>query len=295
MSQAVQTQAVPILDAFNAVAGKTTIHYLDRARAYPFVKWAGGKRALVPEIVKLLPHQFGQYWEPFCGGGAVFFALDSRINSAQLSDVNRELMLTYAMLRKNAEGVIELLEEHAEKHDKKYYQKIREEGHSYQSPLKIAARFIYLNKTCYNGLYRVNQSGQFNVPMGNYKKPAICDRDNLEAVGEVLAKATIKTQSFEKIRPAKGDFVYCDPPYDETYQGYTEQGFDEKQQTALRDAATDWHKQGVHFVISSSDTPLIRKLYRAKKFRMVAVSAPRSISCKAKDRDHVTEWLITGV
>lgn len=288
------SQAAPSLDLFNQIAKKMTVHYLDRARAYPFLKWAGGKRALVPEIVKLLPEHFGNYYEPFCGGGAVFFALDSRIRQAYLSDVNTELMLTYAMLRKNAAAVVDLLKEHAQKHGAEHYKQIRSEGHNYRSPVKIAARFIYLNKTCYNGLYRVNKSGQFNVPMGNYKNPAICDEDNLLAAGEVLEKAALKTQSFEKIAPSKDDFVYCDPPYDETYQGYTENGFGLEGQTALRDAATEWHKNGVRFVISSSDTELIRKLYQSKTFRLVRIEAPRSISCKAKERERVVELLITG-
>ena len=219
------TQTAPSLDLFNTVAKKTTSHYIDRARAYPFLKWAGGKRALAPEIVKILPEQFNEYWEPFCGGGAVFFALDSRIQQAYLSDVNVELMLTYAMIRKNVEGVINQLEHHAKKHGGDYYKKIRKEGHNYRSPVKIAARFIYLNKTCYNGLYRVNKSGQFNVPMGSYKNPTICDKNNLLAAAEVLQKAVLRTHTFEKITPSKDDFVYCDPPYDETYQGYTEKGF----------------------------------------------------------------------
>ena len=288
------SHAAPSLDLFDAVAQKTTIHYRDRARAYPFLKWAGGKRALVPEIVKLLPEQFNEYYEPFCGGSAVFFALDSRIRQAYLSDVNTELMRTYAMLQKNADGVIALLEQHATKHNAEYYKKIRREGHNYCSPIKIAARFIYLNKTCYNGLYRVNKKGEFNVPMGSYKNPTICDRDNLVAAGEVLQKARLKTHSFEKIDPSKGDFVYCDPPYDKTYQGYTQDGFGIEGQTALRDAAADWHKLGVKFVISSSDTPLIRKLYQAKIFSLVPVEAPRSISCQAKGRERVVELLITG-
>ena len=288
------SQAAPSLDLFNAVAKKTTIHYLDRARAYPFLKWAGGKRALVPEIVKLLPQQFNEYYEPFCGGGAVFFSLDSRIQQAYLSDMNAELMLTYAVLKKNAEGVITLLEQHAQKHSAVYYKKIRTEGHNYCSSAKIAARFIYLNKTCYNGLYRVNKSGQFNVPMGSYKNPAICDKENLLVASEVLQKAMLRTHSFDRITPSRGDFVYCDPPYDETYQGYTENGFGVEGQTALRDAAADWHKKGVKFIISSSDTDLIRKLYQSKTFRLVRVEAPRSISCKAKGRTSVTELLITG-
>ncbi len=271
---------------------KTTVTYLDRARAQPFLKWAGGKRAIVPEIVKLLPAQFGDYYEPFCGGGAVFFALDSRIRMAHLSDSNPELMLTYRMLQKDAEAVIVELEKHARHHGPAQYLKIREEGHAYQDPVRKAARFIYLNKTCYNGLYRVNSQGRFNVPIGRYTNPTICDADNLRAVAEVLKKATLRVQSFEKIQPQAGDVVYCDPPYDATFSGYTGRGFAEADQKALRDACQRWRAAGVHVLISNSDTPLIRTLY--KGFRIAQISAPRAISCQGEGREKVVELLMCG-
>lgn len=290
------SQAALPLDSFNAVLKRThstdKVTYLDRARAYPFLKWAGGKRALVPDIVQQLPDQFGHYWEPFVGGGAVFFALDSRIRKATLSDYNKELVLTYTMLKKKPEDVIEVLQKHQCAHNREYYMKIRRDGHTYQEATQLAARFIYLNKTCYNGLYRVNSKGQFNVPMGSYKNPNVCDTDNLRAVADVLKKAKLRACSFEKIQPQAGDLVYCDPPYDGTYTGYTDGGFTESDQKAVRDTCLQWRAKGVHVIVSNSDTPLIRSLYA--DFRLVEVAAPRNINCNGNGRERVQELLICG-
>lgn len=265
---------------------------LDLPRAQPFLKWAGGKRAIVPEIVRHLPTEFRDYYEPFCGGGAVFFALDSRIQAAHLSDSNPELMLTYRMLQKDTGAVIAELERHAQHHARAYYLKIREEGHAYQDPVRIAARFIYLNRTCYNGLYRVNSQDRFNVPIGRYTNPTICDADNLLAVAEVLKKARLRVQSFEQIQPTINDLVYCDPPYDATFSGYTGQGFTESDQRALRDACQRWQDAGAHILLSNSDTDLIRKLYQG--FRIVPIEAPRRINCRGGKREKVVELLICG-
>ena len=274
------------------VLKQTPIKYLDHARAYPFVKWAGGKRALVPEIVKIFPAQFGRYFEPFVGGGAVFFSLDSRIQSAYLSDINLELMITYKMIASEPDRLIEELMKHREKHNKSYYLKVRKNGHGEVDPVRLAARFIYLNKTCYNGLYRVNKNGQFNVPIGRYTNPKICDEENIRAASEVLEKATIKWSSFDEIEPEKGDLVYCDPPYDETFTGYTDQGFDSNNQRDLRDSCIRWSKIGAYVIVSNNDTPLIRSLY--KNFKIVEVQAARNINSKGNERDKVSELLIKG-
>ena len=159
------------LSAFNKVLKHTTVEYLDRPRAYPFVKWAGGKRSLIPEIIKVLPEKFGDYWEPFLGGGAVFFALDSRIRKAHLSDVNLELIITYRMIHARTDAVIEALQAHKRKHNRRHYLYVRNKMHDEQDPVLLAARFIYLNKTCFNGLYRVNKHGRFNVPIGRHTNP----------------------------------------------------------------------------------------------------------------------------
>lgn len=266
--------------------------HLGRARAYPFLKWAGGKRALVPEIARLAPGSFGNYYEPFLGGGAVFFALDSRIRNAYLSDVNSELIITYRMVQRRARLLIERLASHEKKHSRiRYYYKVREQ-HSHKQAVDVAARFIYLNKTCFNGLYRVNKSGLFNVPKGSYKNPAICDEANLRAVSGVLRKASLLIRDFGKLTPSDGDFVYCDPPYDGTFTAYDAGGFGEDDQHRLRDAVEHWRAAGAKVLLSNSDTPLIRRLYRAKHFKLHEVQAPRNINCKSNGRTPAAELLI---
>ena len=281
------------MQAFDDVVRHTQVKYLEKARAYPFLKWAGGKRTLIPDIVNVLPDSFTNYYEPFLGGGAVFFGLDSRITqNAYLSDLNAELMLTYRMIQKSPDEVIGVLKHHQEKHSKGHYAKVRDKGHNEQDAVKLAARFIYLNKTCFNGLFRVNKSGKFNVPMGSYKNPNICDVENLLVVSEVLQKADLKAQSFESISPSAGDLVYCDPPYDDTFNQYTDKRFTRFDQSSLRSACDQWCKQGAHVVVSSSDTEFIRKTWNG--YRLIEVLAPRNISCKGSERGKVSELLIVG-
>lgn len=289
MSAAAQTNP---LAGLNQVLAKSDVRYLERARAYPFLKWAGGKRTLVPEIVKLLPDQFGTYWEPFLGGGAVFFALDSRIRKAHLSDVNLELMLTYRMIQKEPDKVIEALNAHTKAHGKRHYKKVRDKQHDEQDPVLLAARFIYLNKTCYNGLYRVNKAGRFNVPMGRYKNPTICDEENLRRVSEVLQDVTLKAVPFGQIEPKSGDLVYCDPPYDGTFSDYTGAGFTDDDQKALRDACARWQSAGAHVIVSNSDTQLTRSLFDGDGWTLHRVSAQRNINCKGNGRGRETELLM---
>ena len=267
--------------------------YLDRAHARPFLKWAGGKRAVVPEIAKRLPETIETYWEPFLGGGAVFFSLDSRIRSAKLSDVNAELALTYRVVRNKPEEVIELLKTHESRHeDKDYYYRIRKLKDS-KDAVEVAARFIYLNKTCYNGLYRVNKSGAFNVPRGTYKNPAICDVDGLRDASGVLQKAAISFGDFDKVAPGARDFIYCDPPYDGTFTSYDAGGFGELEQRRLRDAALKWHKLGAAVMASNADTEMIRGLYAGSPFTLHEVSARRNINCDGDKRGVAAELLIT--
>ena len=280
------------LSAFNKVLKHTTVEYLDRPRAYPFVKWAGGKRSLIPEIIKVLPEKFGDYWEPFLGGGAVFFALDSRIRKAHLSDVNLELIIAYRMIHARTDAVIEALQAHKRKHNRRHYLYVRNKMHDEQDPVLLAARFIYLNKTCFNGLYRVNKHGRFNVPIGRHTNPTICDIENLRAVSDVLAKATFTAKSFDRIEPKAGDLVYCDPPYAGTFTGYTGEGFDADDQKALRDSCRQWRKAGAHVIVSNSDTESIKRLYR--DFTRHTVSAPRSINSDGNGRGKGPQLLIVG-
>jgi DNA adenine methylase len=277
---------------FDEMLAFTEKPYLPRARARPFVKWAGGKRAVIPEIATRLPDSFNAYWEPFIGGGAVFFALDSRIKTAYLSDVNAELMLTYGVIQNTPNELIEVLSQHAERHDKDYYYRVRGMT-DLKSGIEVAARFIYLNKTCYNGLYRVNKAGHFNAPIGSYKNPAICDSDNLHAASEVLNGAWLAFGDFQRVAPGDGDFIYCDPPYDGTYAGYDKDGFDEGEQRRLRDAVAQWSKLGAYVMVSNSDTALTRSLYGSTPFEIHEITAPRNISADENGRGKVGELLIT--
>ena len=278
--------------AFNRVLEHTSVKYLDRARAHPFIKWAGGKRAIIPDIFNVLPNTFGRYWEPFVGGGAVFFALDSRIRSASLSDVNLDLVITYKMIQTRPDDIIEALRVHARKHSRAHYARVRNKMHDEQDPVLLAARFVYLNKTCFNGLYRVNKSGRFNVPLGRHANPTICDGDNIRSASDVLAKATIAAQPFHTIEPRPGDLVYCDPPYAGTFTGYTGEGFSPVDQKALRDCCLLWRSAGVHVIVSNSNAELIQRLY--KDFTLHPVSAPRSINSDGHGRGKTSDLLIVA-
>ena len=258
-------------------------------KAYPFVKWAGGKRSLIPNIEKVLPKNFNDYYEPFVGGGSVFFSLADRIKKAYLSDLNAELISTYKVLKKDPKSLIKKLKQHKKNHNKKYYLKIRNQ-HNMEKIVNSAGRFIYLNKTCYNGLYRVNRSGEFNVPIGSYKNPKICDEENLLNVGHILKNTVLKIQSFERIKPKKGDLVYCDPPYDETFTSYTKNKFNSADQNKLKVYCDKWKKAGAYVIVSNNDTPFIRTLY--KGWRFVKVKASRNINCKGQERNKTPELLI---
>lgn len=261
----------------------------------PFVKWVGGKRFLIQELVSKLPKEFNNYYEPFIGGGALFFEIYESLKFAYLSDINFDLMITYKVIQKNPDKLIGLLKIHAKNHDEKYYYKIRNQ-HDLQDPIEIAARFIYLNRTCFNGLYRVNKSGQFNVPIGRYTNPNIIQEDNIKAVSQALQKAKIECKSYLQINPEKDDFVYIDPPYqptaDTSFTTYTKYDFTEKDQVELRDYILRLHKKGVKVILSNSNVAFIQDLFKDKIFNIDIVKAPRFINCKPDGRDLVEEVII---
>ncbi|MYD66260.1 MAG: DNA adenine methylase [Chloroflexi bacterium] len=275
------------------VPGRTTPEAPNQVGATPFLKWAGGKRPLVPDIAELMPASFERYWEPFVGGGAVFFALGSGAAEAYLSDLNLELMVTYKVVQDDPEALISHLERHADEHSREHYYAVRAK-HDERDPIALAARFIYLNKTAYNGLHRVNKRGRFNVPMGSYEDPGICDAGNLRAASIALGRARLRAGSFlgPHVSPAVGDVVYCDPPYDGTFTGYTGAGFGSDEQTALRDRATVWADSGAHVLLSNSDTPFIRDLYQS--WTLHQVQAPRNINSNGAGRNKVNELLIVS-
>ena len=273
----------------------------EQAPTQPFVKWAGGKRRLVPALAPYFPDEIGTYWEPFVGGGAVFFAFARRIKHAILSDTNEELVLTYQIVKSDVEALIEQLRLHKRKHDKRagqtyedgktYYRRVRDAEPT--EPVEIAARFLYLNKTCYNGLYRVNSKDKFNVPEGRYKNPDICNADRLRETSQVLQNATIRVGDFTSIvQPSRNDFVYCDPPYDGVFTSYQASGFGENDQERLRNAANAWTRSGARLVLSNADTPAMRKLY--SDFRIHEATAPRPINSKGTGRGNAAELIITS-
>lgn len=264
--------------------------------AQPFVKWIGGKRSLLDEILPRLPTHFQNYYEPFVGGGALFFATYPKIDHAVLTDTNLELALAYRAVQKEPEELTKLLKYHAARHSKAYYYEMRD--YSPTDPVRLAARFLYLNKTCFNGLYRVNKSGKFNAPMGDQKNPNIAQQENILACSGALQRTDIFYGDFSKIEPQHGDFVYFDPPYHPTsetsFTSYTKENFTEKDQVRLRDFILDLHKRGVFVMLSNSKTKFIKDLYSADYFHRHTVHAPRMVNCKPDARGNVEEFLITN-
>jgi DNA adenine methylase len=262
-------------------------------KAQPIVKWAGGKTRLLKELTSRLPTRFERYFEPFFGGGAFFFALQPQ--EALLSDVNYELVLLYRCVRDDLSALIAELQHHP--YEKEHYYWMRSRVPETLSDVERAARTLYLNRTCFNGLYRVNRRGQFNVPMGRYSNPVICNVDRLERASLAFSKATLTHADFNATMqaPKAGDFVYFDPPYQPisktaNFTSYTAGSFGEEDQARLADTVTDLANRGVQCMLSNSDTPLIQSLY--KDFRVDIVMAPRLISRKASNRRPVREVIV---
>lgn len=265
----------------------------------PFLKWVGGKRQLMSDIEPLIPSKISTYYEPFIGGGAVLF--NQQPKKAVINDYNSELINVYEVVRDQVEELIEDLATH--KNESEYFYSIRvqdrKEGFEELSPLKRASRVIYLNKTCFNGLYRVNSSGEFNTPFGRYKSPNIVNEPVLRAVSKYLQNNDIDLLSgdFEDVlkNARRGAFVYLDPPYDpvsksSNFTGYVEGGFGADQQERLRDVCVRLDGKGVKFLLSNSATRLIKDLYR--DFEIIEVGAKRHINSVASKRGEVTEVLV---
>ena len=263
--------------------------------ASPLVKWAGGKRSIMNELTSRMPNKINNYYEPFVGGGAVFFA--TQFNNANLSDLNSDLIMVYNVVKTSPNELIEMLKNHAENHTKEYFYEVRSQ-HDLTDPIEIAARFMYLNKTCFNGLYRVNKSGKFNVPYGSYKRPNIVQEENILKCNKVLQEVSVSHISYDKIDVKPGDFVYFDPPYypeNGTYfTTYTKYGFSKKDHIKLRDFASKLCNNGVKVMISNSNTPTIKELYDTPQFNIDMIIAPRYISCNGKKRVPAKELIITG-
>ncbi|NPA10781.1 MAG: DNA adenine methylase [Epsilonproteobacteria bacterium] len=273
--------------------------------AKPFVKWAGGKRQLIPELLKYIPGNFNNYFEPFAGGGALFFELYNlgilKDKQVFLFDNNKELINSYEVIKNAPYELIEKLKEFKSKHNKYFYYQIRELDRSanYKTLDKItkAARFIYLNKTCFNGLYRVNKKGYFNVPMGSYKDPKIVDENNILLASKALQNTTIKHCDYKDVLhyTQKNDFIYFDPPYfplnkTSNFTSYTQGDFLEKEQIELFNTFNTLSQKGCFVLQSNSDTDFINNLY--KNFKIQKILANRAINSKGNKRGKITEVLI---
>lgn len=300
--------------------------------AGPLVKWVGGKSALLPELRKRLPAQFRSYYEPFAGGAALFFWLAAALERdhavvagprptptwAVLGDRNADLIATYACVRDQADAVYTRLLHYADRHartrsSKRYpapafFYQVRERwnrpmsadvGTSDVARIDRASAFLYLNRTCWNGVWRVNRDGKFNVPAGRYKHPQIANAARIHACAQALAGAFIACGPWHHtVADADyGDVVYFDPPYvpltaTANFTSYTQEGFGADDQVALAEAAHALVRKGVHVIVSNSDTPIVRKLYKGMKISKVQMA--RSISCKGDRRQPVGELLIVG-
>ncbi|ULG74444.1 DNA adenine methylase [Macrococcus brunensis] len=273
---------------------------MKRELAKPFVKWVGGKRQLVPEIKKHIKLKSNtMYYEPFLGGGAVFLELQP--SNAIVNDYNAELINAYNVIKNDVEALIEDLGKH--KNDEIYFYNLREQDrykdYHKVSNVERASRLIYLNKTCFNGMYRVNSQGYFNVPFGKYKSPNIVNEFVLRELNAYFNEADIKFMSgdYEKslIGISKNSFVYFDPPYapistTSNFTGYTESGFDHKEQERLRNVCNDLNDQGVKFLLSNANVPSIQELYQ--DYNIEIVNAKRNINSIGTKRGLVEEVLI---
>jgi DNA adenine methylase len=264
-----------------------------QVKAGPILKWAGGKRRLLPEILPRLPEQFERYFEPFLGGAALYFAVLPQ--RAMLTDLNAELINVYSCVRDSVEELIEDLKRH--RYEREYYYRMRGKDPRRMRDIRRASRMIYLNRTCFNGLYRVNRRGQFNVPFGRYTNPVICQEDRLRVVSQVLQSSQLQTSGYaDAVQEAqKGDFIYFDPPYQPitptaNFTSYTSSSFGEQEQRALAAQFAELTERGVSCMLSNSDTPLTRELYA--DFNLEFIDAPRAISRDPSKRRSVVEILV---
>ena len=268
--------------------------YASTSPSRPFVKWAGGKGQLLDQFGPHLPPRYGTYHEPFLGGGALFFHL--RPQAAVLSDTNARLVRTWRAVRDDVDGLVALLRGYP--HDADFFYAMRDRDIDTATDTEVAAWFIYLNKTGFNGLYRVNRKDRFNVPWGRYTNPRICDEPNLRACAAALRGVDLRHEDFTGVagRARPGDLVYFDPPYvplsaTASFTAYTGQGFGPDDQRRLRDLARDLKARGVQVLLSNSWTPATEALF-AEGFECIAVAASRAINSKAEGRGPVRELLV---
>lgn len=295
---------------------KATLRETD-LRARPFVKWAGGKRSILPELNErnLLPQEGveGRYFEPFVGGGAVFFWLTP--NAAILNDANPTLMAAYRMVRDELPALIDrltkleakFLRRTGERRQTLYYdtrdefnaEALEARDGTASFSVETVAKFIFLNKTCFNGLYRENQAGEFNVPIGGYESPTICDPTGLRTASLALQDTKLLCGDYAAITRlvTRGDFVYCDPPYTDpdhrsSFRSYTMDGFGWAEQERLAETAKEWAEKGARVLLTNHLTDRIRELYESFDFTVESIDAPRSINSDGTSRDAIPESVI---
>ena len=263
-----------------------TARTLSYIQAKPILKWAGGKTQMLNDLLPKVPSSYGRYIEPFFGGGALFFAL--RPENAIIADSNPELVNMYRQVANNLDDVIDYLKKY--KNTSEMFYQVRALEWTELPPAEAAARTIYLNRTCFNGLYRVNRKGQFNVPYGKYVNPKICDEENLHAVSKALQKAEIVCGDYLLVLEhyAKpGDFIFLDPPYlpiseYSDFKRYTKEQFYEEDHVELAKMVMRLHEMGCSVVLTNSNHPLVHELY--SPFKIDVIQTKRHISCNGKSR-----------
>jgi DNA adenine methylase len=268
--------------------------------AKPIVKWAGGKTRLLPELLARLPSTFGRYFEPFAGGAAMFFRLAPE--HAVLADANADLINAYVMVARWPTHVTHLIDRHAQNHCADWYREVRDAWNARIHAGDLVARaaaFLYLNRTCFNGLWRVNRRGEFNVPMGNYKAPLAGLADLLRTAAPALGRTAIRVGDYRDVvaGAVAGDLVYLDPPYDtisktSSFTAYTADKFGATEQAEVASTVRALATRGVHVLVSNADTPLVRELYRG--MRIDVVKCGRAINSKASKRGAVDEVIVTA-
>ena len=263
--------------------------------AKPLLKWAGGKSNLLLQLQPLFPTAFRTYFEPSVGAGAVFFSLNLKKLSF-LSDANPELMNVYEVVRQDPQALMRVLDEWAMCYSEEFFYSLRAADPS--CAIERAAQFIFLNKTCFNGLYRQNSQGKFNVPFGKKEKcPTLYDKKNMLKAAQLLSRATLWTKDFEEVMSLakKGDFIYCDPPYEplsktSSFNAYQGRGFSQADQVRLKEACLKAQQRGVWVVVSNSSAPFIRELYG--DYPVHSVQAKRAINANAQQRGAIEEFAV---
>ena len=265
-----------------------------------FLKWAGGKRRLISNLERYFPKKIDRYFEPFLGAGSMFFHIKQKYNPnhCEISDINKDLINTFIAVRDRPKLLIKHLREFKQNHGKKFYYEVRDKfNHNRFRGVRRCAVFIYLNKTCFNGLYRVNKSGEFNVPLGKYKNPEIFNEETIFAAHSLLRGVVIKHQDYRKILSniRKNDFVYLDPCYDPikrtSFVHYTPERFQIKDRIALSQFIWSIKSIGGNALLSNNDIPEIRKIY--SEFNIVEIEAPRCINSDADKRGKIVELAIS--